>query len=125
MVKDVATVVAASVGLFFSLSGVVGILRMPDLYSRVQCSSKTITMGALPALIAVTIGQGWLTSFGSRALIVGFLLVVVNPMSSHALVRAAYKVGIPIWRRAVYDQPAARRAQLSDVQKEGFRALGD
>src|SRR5581483_6825227 len=124
VVKDVVAVVAACIGLFFSLSGAVGILRMPDVYSRVQCSSKTITMGALPALSATVVGEGWLTSFGSRALIVGFLLVVVNPMSSHALVRAAYKVGIPMWVGAYYDQPSARRGQLGDAQTEGRHAVG-
>lgn len=103
--RDAVVIVLAVIGLGFSLSGVVGIIRMPDLYTRIQCSSKTITMGALPVLIALVVGEGPVTNFGSRALVVMFLLVVVNPMASHALARAAYKRRVPMWSGSVLDQP--------------------
>ncbi|MFN2606763.1 MAG: monovalent cation/H(+) antiporter subunit G [Acidimicrobiales bacterium] len=92
------------VGLAFSLSGAVGILRMPDLYTRIQCSSKNVTMGALPLLAGVVVSQGPISTYGSRALVVAFLLLVVNPMASHALGRAAYRTGIPMWAGSVVDQ---------------------
>lgn len=104
MVRDVSVAVLLGVGLFFSLSGVVGILRMPDLYNRVQCSSKTITMGALPMLVALVVAKGIETPYAARALFVAVLLLVINPMASHALVRAAYKSGVPMWKGAVLDQ---------------------
>jgi multicomponent Na+:H+ antiporter subunit G len=105
---SIAVIVLCAVGMFFSLSGVVGILRMPDVYTRVQCSSKTITMGAIPLLVALAVAEGPLTSYGGRALIVLALLIVVNPLASHALVRAAYKTRVPMWDGAVIDEPAAR-----------------
>ena len=97
--------VLAGIGLFFSLSGAVGIWRMPDVYCRIQCSSKTITMGALPALVALVVGEGPVTSYGSRALIVAALLLIVSPTASHVLARAAYKAGVPMWDGAVRDEP--------------------
>jgi multicomponent Na+:H+ antiporter subunit G len=112
-VRDAVVVALGSIGVFFSLSGVVGILRTPDLYTRIQCSSKTITMGALPALVALVVAEGPVTNYGGRALIVALLLVVVNPMASHALARAAYKRGIPLWEGSVTDQPAERRASAA------------
>lgn len=102
----VIVAVLAGVGFVFSLSGALGILRMPDLYSRIQCSSKTITMGAVPALIALVVGEGIVSPYAARALIVGFLLLVVNPASSHALARAAYRAGVPMWPGAVRDEVA-------------------
>jgi len=108
-VKEAVVIALSVIGLAFSLSGVVGILRMPDVYSRIQCSTKTITMGALPVLIAVVVGEGPVSSYGSRALLVAALLLVVNPVSSHALARAAYKSGVPMWPGAVTDQPRERR----------------
>ncbi len=102
--REAVVTVLAVIGLAFSLSGAVGILRMPDLYSRIQCSSKTITMGALPVLIALVVGTGVISSYGSRALLVAVLLVIVNPAASHALARAAYKTGIPMWPGAVTDE---------------------
>ncbi len=103
--REVLTIAACAVGLLFSLTGAVGILRMPDLYTRIQCSSKTITMGALPALLGLVIAEGPFTSYGGRALVVAALLLIVNPTASHALARAAYKVGIPMWAAAVIDEP--------------------
>ena len=100
----------AVVGLAFSLSGVVGILRMPDVYSRIQCSSKTITMGALPVLIALVVAEGPVSPYGSRALLVAVLLLVLNPVASHALARAAYKAGVPMWAGAVTDEVAEQVA---------------
>jgi multicomponent Na+:H+ antiporter subunit G len=103
-VREGIVIALAVIGVAFSLSGAVGILRMPDVYSRIQCSSKTITMGALPALIALVVGEGPISAYGSRALLIAVLLLVVNPAASHALARAAYKTGVPMWPGAVTDQ---------------------
>lgn len=94
----------ALVGLAFSLSGAVGILRMPDVYSRLQCSSKNVTMGALPVLLAVVVEKGPVSPYGSRALLVAVLVLVINPVSAHALARAAYRTGVPMWSGSVVDQ---------------------
>jgi len=107
-VRESLTIAACAVGFVFSLSGAIGILRMPDVYCRIQCSSKTLTMGALPALLGLVIGEGPFSSYGSRALLVTVLLLIVNPAASHALARAAYKIGIPMWQGAVADQPRDR-----------------
>ena len=108
--REVAAAVLLVVGVAFSLSGAMGIVRMPDVYTRLQCSSKTITMGALPILLAVVAAKGPVSTYGSRALVVGILLLVVSPLASHALARAAYKAGVPLWPGSVTDQAAERRA---------------
>jgi monovalent cation/proton antiporter MnhG/PhaG subunit len=72
-VIEIIVIALAAVGWAFSLSGAVGILRMPDVYCRIQCSSKMITMGALPVLIALVVGEGPVSVFGSRALLVAWL----------------------------------------------------
>jgi len=112
-VREILTIVLCSVGLIFTLSGAVGILRMPDVYCRIQCSSKTITMGALPVLLGLVVAEGPFTAYGGRALVVTLLLLIVNPAASHALARAAYKVGVPMWPGAAIDEPEqeTRRAR--------------
>jgi multicomponent Na+:H+ antiporter subunit G len=104
-VSAVVVAVLCAIGFFFSFTGVLGILRMPDVYTRIQCSSKTITMGALPMLVALAIAEGPVTVYGSRALFVAALLLLVNPAASHAIARAAYKSGVPMWRGSVVDEP--------------------
>ncbi|HEU5158232.1 MAG TPA: monovalent cation/H(+) antiporter subunit G [Streptosporangiaceae bacterium] len=122
--REAFVIALAAIGLAFSLSGAVGILRMPDVYSRIQCSSKTITMGALPALVALVVGRGVLTPFGGRALLVAVLLLVVNPASSHALARAAYKAGVPMWPGAVRDDPKTPRRQATHDGENGEQGEG-
>jgi multicomponent Na+:H+ antiporter subunit G len=117
-VRSVAFLVLSIIGLVFSLSGALGIVRMPDLYTRIQCSSKTITMGALPALVALVVGEGVVTSYASRALIVAALLLIVNPAASHALARAAYKSGVPMWPGAVRDEVAERHEQAEEQEEK-------
>ncbi|MDQ1393136.1 MAG: multicomponent Na+:H+ antiporter subunit [Acidimicrobiaceae bacterium] len=112
--RNAVVVALAVIGVGFSFSGAVGILRMPDLYTRIQCSSKTITMGALPVLVALVVAEGPLSTYGSRTLLVAVLLLSVNPLASHALARAAYKRGVPMWSGSVVDQGAERRLQDSD-----------
>lgn len=108
--KEIAVIVLCCIGVFFSLSGAVGILRMPDVYTRIQCSSKTITMGALPLLVAIAVGMGPITAFAGRALFVGVLLLLFNPATGHALARAAYKTGVPMWPGSVQDEPREKQS---------------
>ena len=64
--REALTIVLCAIGLAFTLSGALGILRMPDLYCRIQCSSKTITMGALPVLLGLVVAEGPFTAYGGR-----------------------------------------------------------
>lgn len=111
--KEVIVAVLCGIGLFFSVTGAIGIVRMPDVYTRIQCSSKTVTMGALPLLIALAVAEGPITQYGGRALFAGVLLLLVNPAAAHALARAAYKTGVPMWPGSVRDEP---RERLRDEQ---------
>jgi multicomponent Na+:H+ antiporter subunit G len=122
-VREIIVIALAATGWAFSLSGAVGILRMPDVYGRIQCSSKTITMGALPALIALVVGEGPISSYGGRALLIAVLLLVVNPAASHALARAAYKTGVPMWRGAVTDEVS--RAREEEINERNGAAGDD
>lgn len=96
----IAVAVLLAIGVAFSLTGALGVVRMPDVYSRVQYTSMMVTLGTFPVLVAVVIAMGPLTSYGAHALIIAFLLIILNPASSHAILRAAYRTGVPQWRGA-------------------------
>ncbi len=107
----------AVIGVAFSLSGAVGILRMPDVYTRIQCSSKNITMGTIPLLLAVVVDQGLVSAYASRALLVALLVSVVNPVAAHALARAAYRRGVEMWQGSVVDQARPDGARPGDTRR--------
>lgn len=95
-------------GLFFNFSGVVGIIRMPDLYCRLHSSSKNTTLGSLLIVLGLAlrefgIGEG---PAGLKVLLIGAFILTVAPIGSHALARAAYKFGVPLWEGTVIDQYA-------------------
>lgn len=102
--KTVVVAVLCGLGLFVSLTATVGILRMPDLYTRLQCSSKAITLGSVPLLIGLAVAEGPLTAYGGRALLAGLLILLLGSATAHALARSAYKARVPMWTGAVADE---------------------
>lgn len=109
----IAVIVLGAIGVVTSLSGAVGVIRLPDVYSRVQASSKSVTLGAIPALIALVVGEGIVTSYAARALLLAVLILIINPAASHALLRAAWKTGVPQWRGAVGPRTAIEAEEAS------------
>ncbi|WP_291398660.1 monovalent cation/H(+) antiporter subunit G [Devosia sp.] len=95
MIVDIAGYLAALlvvIGAGFSLVAAIGVLRLPDLYTRLHAASKAGAIGA--GLIFVGVGVASLDgSVILRALLgMGFLLLS-TPLSAHLLARAAYRGG--------------------------------
>ncbi|AYG58516.1 monovalent cation/H(+) antiporter subunit G [Rhizobium jaguaris] len=79
-------------GALFSLVASIGIVRLPDLYSRMHAASKAGTVGSGLLLLAVGVHSQDLPIL-ARAL-AGFLFFVLTaPISAHLLARAAHKAG--------------------------------
>ena len=91
-----AIVVLLVGGLFFTLVSAVGVIRLPDIYSRTHTASQTDTLGAGLALAAVAIALGWRTS-SILTVILLFFIFVTNPTAAHAIARAADEEGITPW----------------------------
>jgi multicomponent Na+:H+ antiporter subunit G len=93
-------------GFFFNLAAVVGIIRLPDVYSRLHATAKNTTLGSLLIVIGLAIRQlaagSWAASL--KLLFIGLILLVVSPIASHALARAAYWSGVPLWEGSVVDE---------------------
>lgn len=94
-------------GTTFTLIAAIGVLRMPDVYMRLQVSTKGATLGAGTLLLAVPIFFGDVEIFVRALLIIGFI-VLTTPISGHMLARAAYIVGVPLWEESVIDELAGR-----------------
>ena len=92
-ILEIIICVLIVIGIFFTLAGVIGVIRMPDTFCRIQSATNIATMGAMPIALACSIyGFGNSnTSLGIKALIVVIFLLISNPVGSHAMARAAYK----------------------------------
>jgi len=86
------------IGLFFLAVAAVGMLRFPDMYTRSHALGVTDTPGASLVLIGLALHQGFTLTAG-RVLIILLLLAFLNPVTSHATVRAALRVGLKPWTK--------------------------
>ena len=80
-------------GGFFCIVGTVGLVRMPDLYTRMHAASVTDTLG-VGLVLAGLILQAGLTLVSAKLVMIGVLVFFTSPASSHALARAAILRGV-------------------------------
>ncbi len=113
------------IGTFFYFLSALGLIRMPDVYNRMQTSTKSATLGSLGVMVGVGIwalgsdfgSVAWLT----KTIVIAVFLLLTNPISAHALIRAAYKSGIPLWEGSVVDKYAEHlmsKAEKSEIVEE-------
>ena len=102
---DIVGIVFISIGLFFDLIGCLGLVRLPDVYNRLQASTKCITLGTCSILFGAFLIHG-MTAAGMKALLCILFLVLTSPVSAHALARGAHRSGVKLWERSVVDRYA-------------------
>ncbi len=92
------TTACITVGLFFLVVAAIGMVRMPDVFSRSHALALTDTLGASLVLIGLALHQGFTLTAG-KTLVVLALLLLLNPVISHATLRAALRAGLTPWKR--------------------------
>lgn len=111
-VRTLAVLSFATIGCVFVLLAAVGVLRMPDLFSRMQASSKAATLGTLCTMTALVIHFGTLAVIIRVVVLAVFLLLTV-PIAAHLIARAGYRSGAELEQGAVIDD-AAEQHYLRD-----------
>ncbi|MBM3249001.1 MAG: Na+/H+ antiporter subunit G [Candidatus Omnitrophica bacterium] len=91
------------IGITFDLFGCIGLIRLPDVYNRLQASTKCVTLGTCGILLGVLIRFGF-TAAGAKALLCIIFLLLTSPVAAHALARGAHKSGIKLWEKSVCDK---------------------
>ena len=92
-VQSIISILFVTLGIVFMLMGSIGILRLPDFYSRTHAVSKSDTLGVFFVIIGLIVYEGFTLSSGKLFLIVLFI-ALSNPIGTHALARAALKKGL-------------------------------
>ncbi|HAC14726.1 MAG TPA: cation:proton antiporter [Bacteroidetes bacterium] len=92
-IKSIFVIFFVLVGIFFMLIGSIGILRLPDFFSRTHAISKSDTLGILFVVLGLIIHDGTLVNSLKLGLIMIFI-ALANPIGSHALANAALKKGM-------------------------------
>ena len=101
---NIIVILFLSIGLFFFLGGTVGILRMPDFYSRLHPAGKLDTLGIFTMVTGLAIYNLTDFSFGSVLLSIKMMLIVFfvflsSPTATHAIVDAGMRAGLRHWTK--------------------------
>ena len=90
-------------GCFFALTGGIGILKMPDFYSRLHPAGKADTLAQTLIITGVLLQSFREESFGIQAgvklILIVLLLFITTPTATHAITRAAYVDGLKHWTK--------------------------
>ena len=111
------------IGLAFDLFGTIGLVRLPDVYNRVQAATKCVTLGTCMILLGVLVGA-WGGAMGAKAALCAVFLLLTSPVAAHAIARGAYRSGVRLWEKSVIDRygedihperPPAERAEPDET----------
>ena len=91
------------VGLIFDFFGCLGLIRLPDVYNRLQASTKCVTLGTCGILFGIFLFRGF-TATGMKAILCLVFILLTAPVSAHALARGAYLSGVKLWEKSVVDR---------------------
>lgn len=90
------TIIFVILGTFFMFIGSVGVVRLPDFYTRSHATSKSDTLGIMLIITGLIFYEG-LDMDSLKLLIVFIIVAIANPVGAHALARAALKFGVKPW----------------------------
>ncbi|MBO1912077.1 Na+/H+ antiporter subunit G, partial [Microvirga sp. 3-52] len=95
VIANTLIVISILVGLVFTVVAVVGIIRLPDVYTRAHAASKSATLGVLSILVGVFF-HFWLNEghFSVKILLGILFLFITAPIGGHLMSRAAYVSGV-------------------------------
>ena len=89
MMKEIVILLLALSSCFFFLVGTTGLIRLPDVFSRMHATTKSDTLGAGLALLALIVYKGF-DPVSLKLLIVLIFIMITNPVAAHIISKAAY-----------------------------------
>ncbi|RBW70468.1 monovalent cation/H(+) antiporter subunit G [Bacillus taeanensis] len=117
--KEITISILLILGTFFIFSSSVGVLRFPDVYSRLHAASKSATLGVAGVLIAAFLFFLFEEHVVSGKLLLGIVFVLLtSPVAGHMISRAAYRSGVTLSDKTVTDE---LKAYIKNDQKRNAK----
>jgi multicomponent Na+:H+ antiporter subunit G len=103
--SDIIGYILIIVGILFDIFGCIGLVRFPDVYNRLQASTKCVTLGTILLLVGVAVISG-LGATSAKAVICAVFILITSPTAAHAIAKGAYASGVALWENSVVDKYA-------------------
>ncbi len=97
--------ISITIGLAFDFFGCIGLVRLPDVYNRLQAATKCVTIGTCSILFGTFLIVGF-NAAGFKSLLCIIFLLLTSPVAAHAIARAAHRTGVKLWEGSVVDRYA-------------------
>jgi multicomponent Na+:H+ antiporter subunit G len=97
LVQEIISIALMVGGVFFMLVGSLGLIRLPDFYTRVHAAGKVDTLGVLMFVAGMAVFAG-LSLESAKLLLIFVFVALTSPVASHALARRALLFGYKPWR---------------------------
>ena len=97
---DILSIIFIASGLFFLIVAAIGVIRLPDVFSRSHAVSLTDSLGAFLMLVGIALHEG-ISKNILKILVVIALLYILNPVITHATIRAAIRSGLKPWKKEI------------------------
>ncbi len=101
--NEVIGLIFIIIGVLFNAFGCIGLLRLPDVYNRLQAATKCVTLGTCGIMFGIFLRVGF-SSLGVKALVVIPLIFITSPVAAHALAWGAHIFGVRLWKKSVCDK---------------------
>ncbi|KRT56217.1 multisubunit sodium/proton antiporter, MrpG subunit [endosymbiont of Ridgeia piscesae] len=85
------------IGAAFTFLGALGLLRMPDVYNRIQAGTKAVTLGSLSILLGIAL---LFPDWWSKLLVIAGFILLTNPIGSSTIARALLVAGVKPWQKS-------------------------
>jgi monovalent cation/proton antiporter, MnhG/PhaG subunit len=108
MIRFVISSALLLFGVFDVLVGMIGLIRLPDIYNRLHATTKIATTGAFFVLLSILVYDGF-TPFGLKAIAIGIFLLMTAPVAGHVIARTAYNIHIPPCDQTLFDAYSGKR----------------
>ncbi len=107
IIANILIVSTVIFGVIFILATAIGLIRLPDVYSRTHAASKSATLGVMFILLGVFL-HFWLIEdhINTRILLGIAFLFITGPVGGHVIGRSAYLTGVKMWDKSVKDELA-------------------
>ncbi len=103
--SDIIGYILIIIGILFDIFGCIGLVRFPDVYNRLQASTKCVTLGTILLLVGVALASG-VGPTASRAIICAVFILITSPTAAHAIAKGSYASGVDLWENSVVDKYA-------------------
>lgn len=111
LLREIVAYLFMAVGSFFAIVTVIGLIRFPDVYTRIHAASVVLTISAVFITLGVAI-YVWEFFISLKIIFIALFFLLLNPMSTHSIARASYRKKIALLKVKSVDD-------YSDFLKKG------